>query len=700
MKTRIGTLLFILVLAVGVVCPAFAAVAAPAQVAPANAAKVTSPVGLSWSAVSDPSGNAGYNWQISTSSAFSTITLQNSTNPNVTQDTASGLAAGTYFWRVQAVNGNFAQGTWSAARSFTVTGAGAGQPAAPALGPTKGYSTFHPLEVMTFNWAAVPGAASYILQFSTDPGFPVTTTGSVNNIPNNTYSFSTPDEGNYSARVIAVSASGVQSAPSNVITYSVSYKNPVGPPPSPVSPANGATVTLPLTLAWTDVPNPQPSGYEMQIAKDAGFTQIEDDVPQQNEPNRTELSLTAGQKFWRVRSTQGDASPTTGAVTAWSSSGSFTVSSAPPAPASISLTSNQLFSGKSVFVQIQLSGAAPAAGQTIQLTSSNPSALPLPASVNMPGNTAWMQFQIQLGHVTANTPVTLTAALNSGSATDNVTVLPPSVKSIQMTPATLSGGAQASALITLNGTAPSTGATFTLSSSSAAVIPPASATIAAGDSTVAVAVQTGNVSANTPATVTANWNGGSASSQITVTPQGQPSAITLSPATINGSGGSTALISMAAPATTDQIFSVTSSNPAVAQVSNQVLIPAGNTTGSVQITTEPVNQQTLITISTTGSGVTKSATLTMNPQVAPTTMSLGVTAGGRAGERVVSSVGGLNVPTGSTQVVQVKPGSVVTLSVASGKAAIWTGACSSNGAKTKSCTLTVNQDSPVGANVQ
>ena len=52
--------------------------------------------------------------------------------------------------------------------------------------------------------------------------------------------------------------------------------------------------------------------------------------------------------------------------------------------------------------------------------------------VNMPGNTAWMQFQIQAGQVTSPTPVTLTATLNSGQATLQFNVLPPSLKSISM----------------------------------------------------------------------------------------------------------------------------------------------------------------------------------------------------------------------------------------------------------------------------
>src|SRR5262249_5687582 len=145
---------------------------APNLISPANGAVVQTPVALSWSSVTDPSGIVAYNWQVSTSSNFSVVTTQNSTNGQ-TQDLASGLANGNYFWRVQAVNGAFVQGAWSSARGFTVSGTGPGAPATPTMQPPKGYSTFHPLEVMTFNWTAVAGAATYLMQYSTDSSFPL-----------------------------------------------------------------------------------------------------------------------------------------------------------------------------------------------------------------------------------------------------------------------------------------------------------------------------------------------------------------------------------------------------------------------------------------------------------------------------------------------------------------------------------------------
>jgi hypothetical protein len=700
MKTRITKLMLVLTLVLAAVSSAFAAVAAPNPLSPASSSNLQSPLTISWSAVTDPSGILGYNWQVSTSSTFPTIALQNSTNVGITQDTVSGLPNGTYFWRVQAVSGAFVKSAWSAARSFNITGAGAGQPGAPTLSPTKAYSTFHPLEVMTFNWSPVAGATSYVLQTSKDPSFPVTTTSSFNNIPNNTYSFSTPDEGSYSARVYAVNANGVAGVPSNIINYSVFYNNPIGAPPAPISPANGASLTLPIQVAWTDVANPQPSGYELQIAKDSGFQQIEDDSPQLNNPNRTVLSLTSGQKFWRVRSAQGDSSPTTAAVTAWSAAGSFTISPAPPAPATLALTNSTLYSGDTTWVQIQLSAAAPAAGAVINLTSSNPAAAPVPASVNMPANTAWMQFQMQAGQVTSSTPVTLTAALNSGQATVQFNVQPPSLKSITVNAPTISGGAQVGAIAMLNGQAPAGGAVVDFSSDSPSAMPPALATIPAGSSSVSISIPTNQVSANTPANITATWNGASAQSPLTITPQGQPASISLSPASVSGISSTFATVTMAAPAAADQIFQISSSNAAASLTANSVTIPAGNTTGGFFINTAAVSTQTLATISVSGGGVTRSATLTLNPTVAPTNMSLAVTAGGRSGERVVSNPTGLSVATGSTGSTQFAPGTTVTLSIASGRDAIWGGACSSGGAKTRTCTLTLNANSSVTANVQ
>ncbi|MBZ5523286.1 MAG: hypothetical protein LAP21_13700 [Acidobacteriia bacterium] len=673
---------------------------APAPLSPAAGASVLSPLTISWSAVSDPSGILGYNWQVSSSSTFSTVIAQNSTNGQ-TQDTVSGLANGTYFWRVQMVNGAFVQGAWSGAQSFIVTGAGAGAPGTPTLEPTQGYSTFHPREVITFNWSAVPGAASYVLQSATDPGFPVLTRIQFDNIPNPTFSFASGNEGFYSARVYAVDANGVAGVPSNVITYSVSYNNPLPPPPSPLTLASGGTVTLPVTLTWTNVLNPQPSGYELQIANDSGFKTIEEEAPQLNDPSRTVLSLTSGTKFWRVRSSQGDASPTTAAVTAWSKTGTFTVSAAPPAPVSLTLTSNPLYSGNSTWIAVQLTAAAPASGTTISLTSSDPVAAPVPAAITMPGNIAWMQFQMQAGQVTAPTPVTITATMSSGASSVQFNVLPPSLQSLLITPGTISGGAQPEAIIMLNGQAPAGGAAVNMMSDSSSVLAPASATIAAGSSSVSVPLPTMAVTTNSVATITASWNGASAQSKVTLISQQPPATLTLSPASTSGTTGSFATVTVASAPTAAETLQVTSSNPAVASVSNSVIIPAGSTTGGFSITTSAVTVQTAVTITVSGGGVSRSAILTVNPPPPPPqNATLTVLATGRSGERVTSSPAGINVAVGATATASVTSGTLVTLTVSNGRSAVWSGACSSGGNKATNCKFTATGSASVTANVQ
>ena len=111
--------------------PASATPSAPRPLSPADSASVTLPFTISWSAASDASGILAYNWQVSASSTFAKISRQDSVMAPATGDVVSGLAVGTYFWRVQAVSNDFVQGPWSTARRVKVTGAGAGLPATP-----------------------------------------------------------------------------------------------------------------------------------------------------------------------------------------------------------------------------------------------------------------------------------------------------------------------------------------------------------------------------------------------------------------------------------------------------------------------------------------------------------------------------------------------------------------------------------------
>jgi hypothetical protein len=105
-----------------------------------------------------------------------------------------------------------------------------------------------------------------------------------------------------------------------------------------------------------------------------------------------------------------------------------------------------------------------------------------------------------------------------------------------------------------------------------------------------------------------------------------------------------------------------------------------------------------VTISATYNGTTRTASLTVTPPAQTATLT--VTATGRGGERVTSSPAGIDVPTGSSGSASFAVGTAITLSVSNGRDAIWSGACSSGGNKTKTCTFTLAGTATVTANVQ
>lgn len=674
----------LVVAAVGVAASGVATAAPPAPtlLGPLNAASVTVPATLSWSAVTDPSGAAiiGYNWRVSPAPGMAPVVGMDSTGGTTTRDSLSGLVAGAYFWQVQAVNSAGEQGVWSAVQSFNVTGAGPGAPATPVLNPTRGYSTFHPAESVHFSWSAVAGALTYRLEVSNDPNFPLgpVAPGIVtfwnDNIRGTTDGFvhdPSLGQGTFYARVFATDsdfAGGIRSLPSNVIQYTVFYNNPIGPAPALLSPINGETLTLPITLRWAHVPNPQAMGYVWQVARDSTFSTIEFSSNQYTEPLVLLQTLTSGPKFWRVLSQQGLSSlnlqtgASTNANTAWSATGRITVSAAPPVPVSVGVEGlsqpQVVYSGlPGRRIAVQLSGVAPSGGATVALSSSNPSLLPVPASVTVPSGAAVFLFEFSAGQAAAATPVTLAATLNGVTISSQITVMPPTLNDdpLQSGALTATGGTTMFGYVDLEGfgRAPAAGIVVNLSSSSPLAAVPNAVTIAGGAVGVGFQIQTSAVSSVTPVTITASYNGVATRWQITLTPGPAPTAFFVRPmSTTNGSQG---VVSAGEGVGFDQTLQVTSSNPALASVPSVVTVFAGSGVGRFNITTVPVTARTVVTISVSGGGVSLAAPLTVFPSlpalasvsVNPSSVTGGATAIGSVRLASAAPAGGVGVNLGS-----------------------------------------------------
>jgi len=105
-----------------------------------------------------------------------------------------------------------------------------------------------------------------------------------------------------------------------------------------------------------------------------------------------------------------------------------------------------------------------------------------------------------------------------------------------------------------------------------------------------------------------------------------------------------------------------------------------------------------VTITARAGDVTRSTTLTLTP--APQTATLTLNATGRSGERVTSTPAGINVRVGSSGSASFSVGTSITPRATTDRDVIWSGACSSGGSKTKTCTFTLSGNTTITANVQ
>jgi len=255
----------------------------------------------------------------------------------------------------------------------------------------------------------------------------------------------------------------------------------------------------------------------------------------------------------------------------------------------------------------------------------------------------------------------MTATIGAESTTQTFTVNPPSLKSIDVLPASQSGGVTGGGIVMLNGQAPPGGAVVSLSSSSAAAQPPATVTVPAGVESASFSMPTSQVSQNTTVIITATWKGVSVKGTTVLTPQPAPTSLTLDPTVTTGSQGSNGRVTAADPRNGDVTFSLSSSRPDLVQVPSSVTVPQFAAAGGFIISTVAVSTQTVVTISVSGGGVTLTANLTLNPMsttpppttlatlsLSPSTLNAGTSSSGVVTSNQTAPSGGLVVALSSS----------------------------------------------------
>ena len=228
----------------------------------------------------------------------------------------------------------------------------------------------------------------------------------------------------------------------------------------------------------------------------------------------------------------------------------LTVTPATSAPTLTSLTVNptSVNGGNRSTGTVTLSSPAPAGGVVVSLSSSNTSVatVPVPPSVNIPGGAASASFPVTTMTVSATTTSTITGSYAGVQQSAVLTITPqptsgPSLTSLTLNPASVTGGSSSIGTVALNAPAPAGGAgvVVSLSSSNSAVaaVPP-SVTILAGATSATFTVTTVAVPTATTSTISASYNGVTLTDVLTITPVPPPGTPAGTyPLTITGTAG-------------------------------------------------------------------------------------------------------------------------------------------------------------------
>jgi len=304
------------------------------------------------------------------------------------------------------------------------------------------------------------------------------------------------------------------------------------PPPTPaaptlLSPANDATPTLPVTFDWSDVANA--TGYEIQVDDSSTFGAPFRALQSVNVSQATIGSLPAGVRlWWRVR-----ARNAAGVFGAFSTARRFTprAVAAPPALAGIAVNPTSVVGGQQAQGSVTLTGAAPAGGALVSLSSNNAGAVMLPPNVTVAAGATSAAFAVATTAVAASTPVTISGSYGDATRAATLTVQPPAapatLAALSVNPASVTGGATSQGSVTLSAAAPEGGLAVALSSNSSVAAPPAGVSVAQGATGASFAIATTAVGASTSVTIAASAAGVTRTTILTVTPPAQTAILTL-----------------------------------------------------------------------------------------------------------------------------------------------------------------------------
>jgi probable HAF family extracellular repeat protein len=280
--------------------------------------------------------------------------------------------------------------------------------------------------------------------------------------------------------------------------------------------------------------------------------------------------------------------------------------------AAVTLIPASVAGGRAVGVHVTLTAPHPN-GAGVGLASSNPAVAPVPTGINVIDLTR--SFNIIPAVVSAPTTVQISATYGLVTKTATLTVLPPALSTLSLTPTTVIGGCRTvAAKVQLTGAAPASGAPVAINEAIGAAQFPSALVVPAGAFSRTFTIPTSYVTTYQSGPVTATYGGISKAVTLTVRAIRAKTAA-LSPNPVVGGNTVSGVVSLECPAAPGPIVvSLSSSNSAVAAPTvPTVTIPAGAVSGAFAVKTARVGVPTGVTIWSTVYGTRTATSLMINP---------------------------------------------------------------------------------------
>ena len=529
--------------------------------------------------------------------------------PTRTADKVSGLPNGTYFWRVKCSqlgpNGGV-DSPWSTVRSFTVTGLGPA-PATPSFITPANNAQFHLVESFNIQWSSVVNAQSYLLEADDEPTFSYPLNLTLAPIYFGTQSGATVGQSAHHLLQGARRFRGrrAQSSLPRRVRVQITNAAPIPAGVSPVAPANGANVQLPFFVDWSDTPNPQVPGYNVEFNSSPNFAPASMVLllgPSRSDYMITRDLLAPGSYFWRVRALHGDVAGL------WSAGRAITVT-APVAPPDVNLFAIlaepvNAYGGNTAHARVMLDNPAPAGGAGVSISTDIPQVNMPSTTVTVPaGRTDATISNIATGPVPNNGGGSvgiigdLLAGFANGSGQNSFGILP-ILYGMSLSNESVVGGTSVNATVTLQSAAPAGGTTVRLVSSDSNIVrPPPTVFIPAGATDIDFAIPTSAVAVATRVIIETGTDvDGYRAPQtwLTVTPPGSPppppslSSLTLSSSTVLSGSTVTGTLRLTSPAPAGgAVVRLQGSMEGQVIVPQSVTIPAGSISATFTTTPAP-----------------------------------------------------------------------------------------------------------------